>query len=64
MAENRIRIGHEEDRKRINLGQDHEVDYWVKTLGVDEQQLRALVSFHGHSATIIREVLDRRRAAA
>jgi hypothetical protein len=63
MAEPRLRVGREEDRKRINLGQDHEVDYWVKALGIDEQQLRALVSFHGHSATIIREVLDRRKAA-
>lgn len=64
MVEHRIRTGREEDRKRINLGTDHEVAYWTKSLGIDEQQLRALVSFHGHSATIIREVLERRKAVA
>ena len=63
MAETRIRVGNEQDRKRISLGQAHEVEYWMKTLGIDEQQLRALVSFHGHSSTIIREVLDRRKVA-
>ena len=63
MAEHRIRTGSEQDRKRINLAQDTEVAYWIKALGIDEQELRALVSIHGHSATIIREVLDRTKAA-
>jgi hypothetical protein len=62
MAE-RTRVGSEQDRRRINLGLESEVAYWVRTLGVDEGQLRALVSFHGHSVTIIREVLERRKAA-
>lgn len=63
MDEPRIRVGHEKDRRRINLEQDDDVRYWIAALAIDEQQLRALVSFHGHSATIIREVLARRRVA-
>ncbi len=60
----RVRTGSEQDRRRINLGLEKEVEYWVKTLGVDEDELRALVRTHGHAATIIREVLERRKMAA
>lgn len=60
----RVRTGSEQDRRRINLGLEREVEYWVKALGVDEDELRALVRFHGHSATIVREVLEWRKTAA
>jgi hypothetical protein len=60
----RVRSGTEQDRKRINLELDRDVKYWIKTLGIDEDELRSLVKIHGHSATIIREMLERRRYAA
>jgi hypothetical protein len=63
MSEPRKRVGSEKDRKRINLEQEEDVRYWVAELGIDEPLLRELVSVHGHSATIIREVLNRRRVA-
>jgi hypothetical protein len=63
MAE-RIRTGTEQDRKRINLESDRDIRFWVKVLGVDELRLRELVKVHGHSATIIREVIERERSAA
>jgi hypothetical protein len=60
----RVRTGTEQDRKRINLELDRDVRYWMKTLGIDEDELRSLVKIHGHSATIIREMLERQRSAA
>ena len=59
----RVRTGTEQDRKRINLELESDVKYWVKTLEVSEERLRELVSIHGHSATIIREVIERESAA-
>ena len=32
------------DLREINLDQDWEVDFWVETLGVSQQQLRKAVS--------------------
>ena len=63
MAE-RVRMGTEQDRKRINLELQSDVRYWVEMLGIDEVRLRELVSIHGHSATIIREVIEREKSAA
>src|SRR4029453_9647216 len=44
-----------QDRARINLSQDHEVRYWIKTLGVTEDELRAAVQQVGSSADRVRE---------
>ena len=63
MAE-RVRTGTEQDRKRINLESASDSRFWMKTQGVDESRLRELVKVHGHSATIIREVIERERSAA
>ena len=59
----RVRTGTEQDRKRINLESDDDVRFWVKTFGIEESRLRELVTIHGHSATIIREVIERESAA-
>ena len=59
----RVRTGTEQDRKRINLESQRDVKFWVKTLAISEERLRELVSIHGHSATIIREVIERESAA-
>jgi hypothetical protein len=63
MAE-RIRMGTEQDRKRINLESAGDMRFWMKILGIDESRLRELVKIHGHSATIIREAIERERSAA
>jgi hypothetical protein len=47
------------DRSRINLSEEYEVRYWTKALGVDEQQLRALVELHGNSADKVREAVKK-----
>ncbi len=36
------------DRDRISLGQDYEVDYWTRKLGVSEEQLRTAISRVGN----------------
>lgn len=45
------------DRSRINTGQEHEVRYWTKELGVSEEQLRQAVQRVGSSADQVREHL-------
>lgn len=34
----------EPDPDKVNIGQQHEVDYWTKELGVTEEELRTAVS--------------------
>lgn len=46
-----------QDRARINLGEEHEVRYWTKALGVSEQKLREAVSAVGVSAEAVRRHL-------
>jgi hypothetical protein len=43
-----------QDRARINVGQEHEVRYWTKALGVTEQQLRDAVRAVGPMAEKVR----------
>ena len=50
----------EPDRSRINLNQDHEMQYWTKTLDVTEEELREAVRAAGSSADKVREYLRRR----
>lgn len=48
-----------EDRKTINLGEEYEVRYWTKALGVNTAELRKLVSLHGKSVANIRTALGK-----
>ena len=50
----------EPDRSRINLSQDHELQYWTKTLDVTEEELREAVRAAGSSADKVREYLRSR----
>lgn len=50
----------EPDRSRINLNQDHELQYWTKTLDVTEEELREAVRAAGSSADKVREYLRSR----
>ena len=45
------------DASRIALGEEWEVRYWTKALGVSEERLRELVQRHGNSAKAVREAL-------
>lgn len=47
-----------EDGKLVALGEEHELDFWTKTLGVTRDELRALVAKYGHSAAAIREGME------
>ena len=47
----------EPDRSRINVNQDHELRYWMASLDVTEDELRAAVRAVGASADEVREYL-------
>jgi hypothetical protein len=48
-----------QDASRINLGEDWEVRYWTKALGVGEERLRELVRQHGNSAAAVKQALGK-----
>lgn len=48
-----------QDRTRINLSEDYEVQYWTKTLGISRERLQELVRQHGDSVEKIREALNK-----
>jgi hypothetical protein len=48
------------DRSRISLGEDWEVQWWTKALGVSEENLREAVAAVGNSANAVREHLGAR----
>ncbi|HVI59328.1 MAG TPA: DUF3606 domain-containing protein [Luteimonas sp.] len=47
------------DRSRIALEEDWEVQWWTKSLGVSEEELREAVAAVGNSATAVREHLGK-----
>jgi len=49
------------DRSRIALGEEHEVRYWTKELGVSRERLEDAVKSVGNSAERVREHLRGRR---
>ena len=46
-----------EDPKRININQDHEVEYWCGRFRCTEQELRDAVSAVGDSAAAVKAYL-------
>ena len=52
-----------QDRSRVNIEQDYEVQYWTQEFGVTEEQLRAAVRRMGPSADKLREHLRSARRA-
>lgn len=58
MSDDRKNIG-SPDRDRINLNEDYEVRYWVQTLGVTRDELKAAVEAVGTTATAVREHLGK-----
>jgi len=56
MADDRTKRG-APDRSRINLGEDYEVDYWSKALGVSKERLVEVVKKVGDSVQAVRREL-------
>ena len=46
-----------QDRSRIDVSQDHELRYWTKELGVDEETLKAAVRKVGPMVNDVRGAL-------
>jgi len=62
MTDDRSKAG-PADRSRINVHQDHEVQYWTNALGVSELELREAVKAAGPSAEKVRALLESKRQA-
>lgn len=46
-----------QDRSRISMGEDYEVDYWTQELGVSRERLQQAIAAVGNSADAVREHL-------
>ena len=49
-----------QDASKISLSEPWELQYWTKTLGCTEPELRAAVKAVGNGADAVREFLSRR----
>lgn len=58
MADNPKNRGPQE-RAKVNMDQDHEVEYWTKKWGVSENQLRAVVKATGPSTDAVAKYLGK-----
>ena len=47
------------DRKRINVNQPHEVQYWTKKFQVSPEKLKRAVKMAGTSAAAVKKWLDK-----
>jgi hypothetical protein len=45
------------DRSKINMHEDHEVQYWTKHLKVSKEELQKVVDKVGNSAAAVRKEL-------
>ena len=52
------------DRSKIAMGEEHEVKYWTKHLGISKEELQRAVDKVGNSAAAVKKELgsNRRRA--
>jgi hypothetical protein len=48
-----------QDRGRINLGEEYEVEYWTKTLGVSRARLAEVISKVGDGVEAVRREVGR-----
>lgn len=58
MADDKTKVGGQ-DRQRINLHEDYEVEDWTKSLGVSKDKLVEAVNAVGDRADDVREYLKR-----
>lgn len=59
MADDKTKVGGE-DRTRINVSEDYEVQDWSKSLGVTEDELRRAVAEVGDKVDDVREFLGKK----
>ena len=48
-----------QDRSRISLTEEHEVQYWTKALGVSREELERTVHSVGNSAEAVKRALQK-----
>jgi hypothetical protein len=46
------------DSRRINIHEEHELNYWIKELGVSREELRMAVMEVGTSAEAVKKYLS------
>jgi Protein of unknown function (DUF3606) len=56
MADDKSKRG-QQDRNRINLNEDYEVQYWCEKFGVSPEQLRQAVQKVGSSPAAVEQTL-------
>jgi len=56
MSDDRNKTG-SPDRDRINVNEDHEVQYWTRALGVTSEELQAAVKAVGPTSAAVRKHL-------
>jgi hypothetical protein len=62
MADNpNIRSG--QDRKRVNVNQEHEVRWWTQKWGVSREELEKAVQAVGTSVNKVEEYLNKKAAS-
>jgi len=49
---------HIQDRTRINIGEDYEIEYWARTLGITKERLVAVIGKVGDSLAAVRRELS------
>lgn len=47
------------DRSKIAMGEEHEVRYWTKHLGVSKEELQKAVDKVGNSSAAVRKQLEK-----
>ena len=50
------------DRSLINMGEEHEVKYWTKHLGVSRDELQLAIDKVGNAAAAVRKQLGKAAA--
>lgn len=58
MADDKTNAGFQ-DRTRISMSEDYEVQYWTKELGLTKDELQRAVDQVGNSADKVREFLKK-----
>ena len=54
-----LRITHPQDASRINIHQEHDVQYWTKKLGVTKKELEDAVNAVGTSVSAVKKYLGK-----
>jgi uncharacterized protein DUF3606 len=50
-------------RNRINVDDKYELEYWSKTLGISQEELRSIVARVGNAVETVALEIEKRKAA-